>query len=77
MVSNYLEGVMNQTNAETLRAQFELKLAETELRMTKFTFASAIGVFALCALLVLPFSPLAGALFVAGSAVQMYAVSQI
>lgn len=69
------EHVPVEVRIEQVRAELSVQLVELELRITKWMFVCLILTFAIAALLAIPTlrSP-ALAMFLAGSAVQMYAV---
>lgn len=72
-----LSGVTEQ-QMEQMRCEWRANLAQAELRMTKWMFITAIGTAAVVLLAAMP--PVHGAggvLFLAGSAVQMFAVARM
>jgi hypothetical protein len=68
-------GNLTEPQLEQIRRELRALIVESELRMTKWMFITAIGTVAVALLAAVP--ALEGAralLFVAGTAIQMYAV---
>jgi len=67
-----------QDQLERIQCEWRVDLAQSELRMTKWMFTTAIGTISVALLIAVPaLHGAAGLLVLAGTAVQMYAVARM
>lgn len=67
-----------QQQLQRIQCEWRADLAQSELRMTKWMFTTAIGTISVALLIAVPaLHGAAGLLLLAGTAVQMYALARM
>ena len=70
--------IVTEPDLQRIRYEWRAEIAQSELRMTKWMFITAIGVVSVILFAAMPpLHGIGGLLFIVGSAGQMYAVARM